>query len=97
MQETLSNLKLSTIDQIVVWYGMLPAATKTVISCVVGAVLAYIAFKIVIKIVKTVVHATVAAVGAFLAGTVPGNLIMAQAFTHVQEQFGPALNQLINR
>ena len=97
MQDTLSKLDLSAFDRIAVWYGMLPAAAKSVITIAVGAVLAYVAFKVVTRIVKTVLHAVIAAVLAFLIGTVPGNLILSRTFDRVEQQVGPSISQIVNR
>ncbi|KAB8292797.1 hypothetical protein [Bifidobacterium avesanii] len=94
--DQLSQIKdqLSGFDQIVVWYGTLPGAAKSAITLVVGAVLAYVAFKVVIRIVKTVLHAVIAAVLAFLIGTVPGNLILNQAYGRLEERFGATISQM---
>lgn len=94
--DQLSQLKeqLSGFDQIVVWYGTLPGAAKTAITLAVGAVLAVVAFKIVIRIVRTVLHAVIAAVVAFLIGTVPGNLMLNQAYGQLEQRFGPTISQI---
>ncbi|NMM99494.1 hypothetical protein G1C96_0071 [Bifidobacterium sp. DSM 109958] len=95
--DQLSQLKeqLSGFDQIALWYGALPGAAKTAITLVVGVALAVVAFKVVIRIVRTVLHAVIAAVLAFLIGTVPGNLILNQAYGQLQERFGTSISQIV--
>ncbi|KAB7790287.1 hypothetical protein [Bifidobacterium leontopitheci] len=85
---------LSAWDRFVVWYGELPAGVKTVISLVLGAIVAYIAFKIVIRLIKGIVSAIIAAVLAFLLTTVPGNLLLNQAYDRVQDELSGITSQL---
>lgn len=94
MQETLSNLDLSAFDRLAVWYGALPDAAKGVITVAVGAVLAYVVFKIAVRVVKTLLSAVIAAVLAFLIGTVPGNLLLGQAVNRIEERAGATISQI---
>lgn len=89
----LTNLDLSAVDRFVVWYGTLPDSVRTGVSFVVGAVVAYLVFKIVAKILKGVLRAVIAAVLAFLLTTVPGNMILANAYDRIEQQVTTSLHQ----
>ncbi|OZG64080.1 hypothetical protein BHAP_1247 [Bifidobacterium hapali] len=87
----LSHLDLSFIDRIVLWYGTLPSAAQTLITVAIGAAIAYVVFKIVIKLIKGIIASVIAAVLAFLLTTVPGNLLLSQAFDRVEQQISTSL------
>ena len=89
----LTNLDLSALDRIAVWYGGLPASVQTALTVVVGAVVAYVAFKIVAKIIKGIVVSAIVAILAFLLTTVPGNMILHQAYDRVEQQVATSLNK----
>lgn len=82
---------LSAWDRFVLWYGELPAGVKTVISLVLGAIVAYVVFKIVIRLIKGIISAVIAAILAFLLTTVPGNLLLHQAYDRVQDEISTVL------
>ena len=88
----LSDLDLSFIDRIALWYAGLPEGLRTLLTVAVGAAVAYAAFRIVYRLIRGMVKAAIAAVLAFLLTTVPGNLILAQAFDRVEERIGTHLN-----
>ncbi|MCH9275523.1 hypothetical protein JS533_004425 [Bifidobacterium amazonense] len=88
----LSKLDLSFIDRIVLWYGTLPDSVRTLITVAVGGAVAYVVFRIVIKIIKGMIGAAVAAVLAFLLTTVPGNMLLSQAFDRVEQQISTSLS-----
>ncbi|MBT1181888.1 hypothetical protein JS531_07970 [Bifidobacterium sp. CP2] len=81
-----SNVDLSTLERVAVWYEGLPDAAKTVLTVAVGAVVAVIVFKIVAKIVKGVLVSVIAAVLTFLIATVPGNMILSQTYDRIEQQ-----------
>ena len=89
----LTNLDLSVLDRIAVWYGGLPGVAQTALSVVVGAVVAYVVFKIVIKIIKGIVVSLIIAALAFLLTTVPGNMILHQAYDRVEQQVATSLSE----
>ncbi|MBT1163588.1 hypothetical protein [Bifidobacterium felsineum] len=89
----LSNLDLSVLDRIAVWYGGLPSTVQTGVTIVVGAIVAYVVFKIVAKIIKGLVMSIIAAVLAFLLTTVPGNMILSNAYDRVEQQVSTSLSQ----
>ncbi|QTB91082.1 hypothetical protein BSD967_01115 [Bifidobacterium saguini] len=89
----LSNLDLSVLDRIAVWYGGLPSSVQTGVTIVVGAVVAYVVFKIVAKIIKGLIISIIAAVLAFLLTTVPGNMILSNAYDRVEQQVSTSLSQ----
>ncbi|KAB7788491.1 hypothetical protein [Bifidobacterium cebidarum] len=89
----LSNLDLSALDRVAVWYGGLPSTLQTGITIVVGAAVAYVVFKIVAKIIKGLVMSIIAAVLAFLLTTVPGNMILSNAYDRVEQQVSTSLSQ----
>lgn len=62
------------------------AAAQTAITVVVGAIVAYLVFKIVAHLVKGLVTAVIAAILAFLISTVPGNLLLSSAFDRIQQE-----------
>ena len=68
----------SGFDQFVLWYGNLPQLAQTVITVVVGAIVAHL--------VKGLVTAVIAAILAFLISTVPGNLLLSSAFDRIQQE-----------
>ena len=73
----------SGFDQFVLWYGNLPQLAQTVITVVVGAIVAYLVFA---HLVKGLVTAVIAAILAFLISTVPGNLLLSSAFDRIQQE-----------
>ena len=83
----------STIDQIILWYGQLPSAMQTVVTVVVGAAVAYVAFRIVIRLIAGIVGGIVAAALAFLLTTLPGNMLMSQAYDRIEQQVSSSLSQ----
>lgn len=88
-----SKLDLSAVDRFVVWYGNLPEQVRTVLSVVAGAIIAYVIFKIVVKIIRGVLMAVIAALLAFLLTTVPGNMILANAYDRIEQQVTTSLQQ----
>lgn len=60
-------------DSVVAWYGMLPVGARGVVTLAVG-------------LVRGLVRSIVAAVLAFLLATVPGNLILHDAYSRLQEK-----------
>lgn len=80
------------IDKVVLWYGGLPGPAQTAITVVVGAVLAYFAFKIAVRIVKRVVSAVITAVVVFLLTTVPGHMILTNAYEQLKDRVPSTLN-----
>ncbi|PWG66223.1 hypothetical protein [Bifidobacterium callitrichidarum] len=89
----LSNLDLSALDRVALWYGGLPSSVQTALTLVVGAVVAYAAFKIVAKIVKGIITSVIVAILAFLLTTVPGNMILSHAYDRVEQQVTASLSQ----
>nr|WP_236029580.1 hypothetical protein [Bifidobacterium miconisargentati] len=89
----LSNLDLSALDRAALWYGGLPSSAQTALTLAVGAVVAYVAFKIVAKIIKGVITSVIVAVLAFLLTTVPGNMILSHAYDRVEQQVTTSLSQ----
>ena len=51
-----------------------------------GLPVAWIAFRVAVGLVKGLVRSVVAAVLAFLLATVPGNLILHDAYSQLQEK-----------
>ncbi|WP_169240621.1 hypothetical protein [Bifidobacterium olomucense] len=88
-----TNLDLSALDRVAVWYGNLPDAAQKALSIVIGAVVAYVVFKIVAKIIKGIVISAIAAILAFLLATVPGNMILSNAYDRVEQQVTASLSQ----
>lgn len=88
----LDELDLSAIDRFVVWYGNLPESVRTAASIVIGAVIAYLVFKIVTRIISGILKAIVAAILAFLLTTVPGNMILSNAYDRIEQQVTTSLN-----
>lgn len=70
----------------------MPSTAQTALTFVVGAVVAYIAFKIVAKIIKGIVMSVIAAILAFLLTTVPGNLLLSQAYNNVEQRITTSLS-----
>ncbi|MBT1173279.1 hypothetical protein JS528_07935 [Bifidobacterium sp. MA2] len=89
----LDNLDLSAIDRFVIWYGTLPDSVRTGVSIAVGAMIGYVVFRIVAKIIKGVLKAVIAAILAFLITTVPGNMILSNAYDRVEQQITTSLNR----
>lgn len=73
------------IDMLAAWYFSLPAVGQAGITLVAGLTVAWAAFRIIFKLAKGVIRAIVAAVLAFLLATVPGNLILHDAYTRLRE------------
>lgn len=69
----------------VVWYASLPVWGRGPVTLAVGALAAWVAFRLAVRLVKGVVRAMVAALLAFLLATVPGNLLMHAAYDAVGE------------
>ncbi|PST46861.1 hypothetical protein CPA40_04205 [Bifidobacterium callitrichos] len=90
----LSNFDLSAVDRFVVWYGTLPQEVRTLLSVAVGAAVAYVIFRIVVKIIKGVIVAVIGAVLAFLLTTVPGNMILSNAYDRVEQQVTTSLQSV---
>lgn len=81
-----------TIDQIVLWYGGLSGPAQTAVTVVVGAVVAYLAFKIVVAVAKRLVSAVITAVIVFLLTTVPGHMMLTNAYEQIRQQVPASLN-----
>lgn len=74
------------VDQIVLWYGGLPSAAQMALTVAVGVLLAWAAFKIVMRVIKGLVASVIAAILVFLLTTMPGNMLLAQAFDRLEQQ-----------
>lgn len=73
-------------DSVVAWYGMLPVGARGAVTLAVGLLVAWIAFRVAVGLAKGLVRSIVAAVLAFLLATVPGNLILHDAYSQLQER-----------
>lgn len=73
-------------DSVVVWYGMLPVGARGVVTLAVGLLVAWIAFRVAVRVVRGLVRSAAAAVLAFLLATVPGNLILHDAYAQLRER-----------
>lgn len=80
------------IDQVVLWYGGLPGPAQMAVTAVVGAVLAYLAFKIAVAFAKRLVSAIITAIIVFLLTTVPGHMMLTNAYEQVRQQVPTSLN-----
>lgn len=80
------------IDQVVLWYGGLPGPAQMAVTAVVGAALAYLAFKIAVAFAKRLVSAIVTAIIVFLLTTVPGHMMLTNAYEQVRQQVPTSLN-----
>ncbi|PWG65575.1 FeoB-associated Cys-rich membrane protein [Bifidobacterium callitrichidarum] len=80
------------MNDFVTWYAGLPAIGQIGLTIIVGAIVAGIVFAIVKKLVKRVVSAVVATILSFLLATVPGNLILQNAATQLENQIGSHLD-----
>lgn len=80
------------MDSFVAWYGTLPAWGQLGLNAFVGAIIAAIVFAIVMKLVKKIITRIIVTALAFLLTTVPGNLIMQNAVTHLENQVGTHLD-----
>lgn len=89
----LSGFDLSVFDRIAVWYGSLPAEVRTCLTVAVGAVIAYVVFRIVVRLIKGIIASVIAAVLAFLLTTVPGNMLLSQAYDRVEQQVTTSLGR----
>lgn len=69
-------------DSVVAWYGSLPVGARGAVTLAVGLLVAWIAF----RLVKGLVRSIAAAVLAFLLATVPGNLILHDAYAQLRER-----------
>lgn len=73
-------------DSVVAWYGMLPVGARGAVTLAVGLLVAWIAFRVAVGLVKGLVRSIVAAVLAFLLATVPGNMILHDAYARLREK-----------
>ena len=73
-------------DSVVAWYGSLPVGARGAVTLAVGLLVAWIAFRGAVRVVKGLVRSIVSAVLAFLLATVPGNLILHDAYSQLQEK-----------
>ncbi|NEG54534.1 hypothetical protein [Bifidobacterium platyrrhinorum] len=89
----LTGIDLSVIDRIALWYGNLPSEVRTCLTVAIGAAIAYVVFRIVAGIIKGVLVSVIAAVLAFLLTTVPGNMLLSQAYDRVEQQVSTSLRQ----
>ena len=71
---------------VVAWYGMLPVGARGAVTLAVGLLVSWIAFRVAVRLVKGLVRSVVAAVLAFLLATVPGNLILHDAYAQLREK-----------
>lgn len=73
-------------DSVAAWYGSLPVGARGAVTLAVGLLVAWIAFRVAVGLAKGLVRSVVAAVLAFLLATVPGNLILHDAYSQLQEK-----------
>lgn len=73
-------------DSVVAWYGMLPVGARGAVTLAVGLPVAWIAFRVAVGLAKGLVRSIVAAVLAFLLATVPGNMILHDAYAQLREK-----------
>ena len=66
---------------------------RTCLTVAVGAAIAYVVFRIVVKLIKGIIASVIAAVLAFLLTTVPGNMLLSQAYDRVEQQVTTSLKQ----
>ncbi|NEG95667.1 hypothetical protein CS006_09115 [Bifidobacterium primatium] len=76
----------SSINDIILWYGQLPDTARTLVTVVVGAIVAYVVFKIVVRLLSGLLAAAIAAALAFLLTTVPGNMLLSQAYDRIEQE-----------
>ncbi|PWG60271.1 hypothetical protein [Bifidobacterium catulorum] len=76
----------SAINNIITWYGQLPGTAQTVLTIVVGGVVAYAVFKIAIRVISGLLVSVIVAALAFLLTTVPGNMLLSQAYDRIEQQ-----------
>ena len=80
------------VERFVDWYAALPVYGKGGLTVLVGVVAALVVFAIVKRLVRKILHSVVAAVLSFLLATVPGNLILQNAATQLENQVGSHLS-----
>lgn len=80
------------MNDFVTWYAGLPAYGQLGLTVVVGVIVAGIVFAIIRKLVKKLVSTIIATVLSFLLATVPGNLILQNAATQLENQVGSHLD-----
>lgn len=73
-------------DSVVAWYGSLPVGARGAVTLAVGLLVAWIAFRVAVRVAKGLVRSIAAAVLAFLLATVPGNLILHDAYAQLRER-----------
>ncbi|MBW3087204.1 hypothetical protein KIH77_00395 [Bifidobacterium sp. 82T24] len=76
----------SVVNNLVVWYGQLPGAAQTVLTVVIGGVVAYAVFKIAIRVISGLLVSVIVAALAFMLTTVPGNMLLSQAYDRIEQE-----------